>query len=57
MHINDVYALRSVLNGVARNEPVNMRTLLAVMDAVNEEITEFEVRLEEQALAEEAMQS
>jgi hypothetical protein len=56
MHINDVYALRSVLNQVARNEPVDLRTLTALQDAVQEEVTEFEQRLELMALAEEAAQ-
>jgi hypothetical protein len=56
MHINDVYALRGLLARVAAGDSVDLRTLTALQDAVQEEVSEFEQRLELQALAEEARQ-
>lgn len=56
MHINDVYALKSLLNSVAQNKPVDLRVLTALQDAVQEEVQAFETHLEELAYREEAAQ-
>jgi len=54
MHINDIYALRGELSKILANEVVDRSTVRALLSAVCDEITEFEDRLEQRALAEEA---
>ena len=56
MHINDVYALRSVLKAVQSGMPVEPVLVNALLEAADQEVTEFEAYLEEMALREEAMQ-
>ena len=56
MHINDVYATRSLLNDVRNGLEVDQRLLVACLEALNEEVQEFEMRLHEVALQEEAQQ-
>ena len=56
MHINDTYALRGLLRAVRADLPTDPRLVAALLAAVEEDIAEFEARLEIQALAEEARQ-
>ena len=56
MHINDTYALRGLLRAVRADLPTDPRLVAALLEAVEEDIAEFEARLEIQALAEEARQ-
>lgn len=53
MHINDVYALRSVLGAINAGMPVETVLVNALLEAANEEIAEFEARVETLAAIEE----
>ena len=53
MHINDTYALRALLRAARAGLPVDTNLLDACLTAVQDEIDEFEVRLEIQARSEE----
>ena len=57
MHINDVYVLRDVLSCVRAGMRVDMTLVQALLEAADEEVVEFEQRLELMALAEEAAQN
>jgi len=54
MHINDVYALKSVLAAVANGRPVDDRVLAALREAVDDHIEGWLEDLERRAAAEEA---
>lgn len=56
MHINDVYVLRDVLSCVRAGMRVDMTLVQALIEAAEDEVREFEERLELRALAEEAAQ-
>jgi hypothetical protein len=56
MHINDVYALRSVLKCLKSGMPADPVLVNALLEAADEEVKEFEQRLELMALEEEARQ-
>lgn len=49
MHINDTYALRSVLRTVKAGMPVDPRLLDALIEAADEEVEQFEQMLEQGA--------
>ena len=53
MHINDTYALRALLRAARAGMPIDANLLNACLTAVQDEIDEFEVRLEIRARAEE----
>jgi hypothetical protein len=46
MHINDTYALRSVLRTVKAGSPVDPRVLNALIEAADQEVAQFEEMLE-----------
>jgi Na+/phosphate symporter len=54
MHINDVYAIRQILEDLHFTPKKDVARVNAAIEACNEEIKEFEERLEQQALAQEA---
>jgi hypothetical protein len=56
MHINDVYVLRDVLSCVRAGMRVDMTLVQALLEAADDEVQEFERRLYDLALAEEAAQ-
>lgn len=56
MHINDVYVLRDVLSAVRVGMRVDMTLVQALLEAAEDEVREFEERMELLALREEAMQ-
>jgi len=56
MHINDVYVLRDVLSAVRVGMRVDMTLVQALLEAADDEVREFEERMELLALREEAMQ-
>lgn len=56
MHVNDVYALRSLLKAVKKGMTPDPGLVDALLEAANDEVEAFEKHLEELALREEASQ-
>lgn len=46
MHINDVYALKAVLEEIAMGKAVSARTVNSLLEAATDELTEYEAHIE-----------